>query len=664
MKFLGYLCCCLTFFYSLALYAQDDNQLLATDSTEVITIQELPVIDTSLCRGNISNSLRQGKWKCFDPNDKLLAEGNYKNGKKDGIWVFYDQKGLAIEAIQFKEDQQNGVLRKYENRKTVYECYYKNGVKEGQEIFYYWDGSIQKLYNYRQGELWDNNLEYFGDNITALSLEFLADDKRGEGKLNYKDGKPEVSFHYIRNELEGEWIAYHPDEKPHIKGIFKDDSLYFEWAAFTPEGEKKWEIFIKRNLPHSRWDRYDILPNYKQIQQFDSGKLMKVSDFVGQRDKLAGGKLKAGTGERYWYDQNKCLKAKGLYQNGKLNGQYWLYANCTIKEIAIFNYQDNELAGQFQLFYNNGKPATIGYMTTGQIDSIYTEFYKNGSKAIEGKYKQGRKQGVWQTYYENGKLHTQESYDDDVLQGQATIFYEDGTTPKETFFYEAGIKNGKATAYHLNNKPAAEGNYTQDSKDGFWQYFHANGQVAEKGNYETGLRQGEWLSFHENGVLQSKGLFAEDVEDSLWTYFDDKNRLSETELWRKGKLMEATQRHYKRKKKKPQATLLVCKGGAGTYLQYYDKDRKNLKVRGLMKDGMPTGGWTFYDPTDGAAPEGTFYKGQIAAEGYFENGLRQGRWKFYKAGKIFTEGNYLNGQKTGNWYYYDTKKAKPRLVVY
>ncbi len=660
--------CIFALLFAFCSYAQENTPTTATemaaDSMSTIEIEELPVIDTSLCKGDIKNSLREGKWKCFDSKDRLLAEGNYKNGKKEGIWTFYNEKGLVMEAIQFKADVQNGVLRKYENRKTVYECYYKDGVKHGQEIFYYWDGSIQKLYNYRNGDLWESSLEYFGDNVTAVNLEFVANNKRGEGKLHYKDGKTEVAFHYIRNELEGEWILHYPDEKPHIKGIFKDDSVYYEWASFTPEGEPKWAIFLKRNLPHSRWERADILPAYKQIQQFDSGRLVKVSDFVGTRDKLAGGKIKNGTGERYWYDTNKCLKAKGLYVNGKLNGQYWLYANCSLKEMALFTYQDNELQGQFTLFYESGKPATIGYCQQGVVDSLYTEFYEKGTKAREGKFQNGKKQGIWQTFYENGNLHTQEIYENDVLQGTTTIYYEDGKTPKESFDYVQGSKSGKAVAYHANGKSAAQGSFEADSKQGQWQYFHANGQTAEQGLYETGLRQGEWKTYHDNGVLQSKGLFSNDVEDSVWVYYDPLNRLVETEKWRQGKLIDAKQLHYKRKKKKLQGETIVCKGGAGTYLQYYDVDKKFLKVKGLLKDGLPTGGWYFYDPIGGIAPEGYLYRGQLLAEGYFENGLRQGKWKFYRAGKVYCEGNYINGQKNGTWYYYDNKKGKPSVVLY
>lgn len=661
MKFLIFLNTFFCVFFGLSVaHAQDNLDSLENQPNK----EELAVIDTSLCKGDIKNSLREGKWKCYDLQDKLLAEGNYKNGRKEGIWTFYNEKGLVVQAIQFKNDVQNGVLRKYENRKTVYECYYKNGLKNGQEIFYYWDGSIQQLYVYKDGELYDNNLEYFGDNIAAINLEFLANDKRGEGKMYYKDGKKELNFHYIRNELEGEWILYYPDEKPKIQGTFKDDSLYYEWTGFSAAGEKAWEIFLKRNVAHSRWERFDILEGYKQLQQFDSGKLNKVSDFVGSRDKLAGGKLKNGSGERYWYEANKCLKAKGLYKNGKLNGQYWLYANCSLKEIATFNYVENQLQGEYKIFYENGKPATIGYFANGVEDSLYTEYYSKGTKALAGNYKNAQKQGLWQVFYENGNLQTTENYVNDVLQGETISYYEDGITPKERYFYQNGIRTGKAFAYYLNGKKSVEGEFEGDAKNGLWQYFHDNGQLAETGNYETGLRTGTWQRYHPNTVLKSKGLFINDVEDSVWHYFDDRNRLAEKETWRKGKLMAATQIHYKRKKTKPIGETVICNGGAGTYLKYYDIDKKNLQVRGLMKDGLPTSAWAFFDPPKGTAPDNTPYKGQVSAEGSFENGLRQGKWRFYKAGKIYAEGNYVNGQQSGKWLYYENKKAKPNIVVY
>lgn len=610
------------------------------------------------CKGDVKNSLKEGKWQCFTENDNIIAEGTYKNDKKNGLWTYYDVKGFVSMAMQFENDLPHGYCRKYENRKMIYECFYKQGVKHGFETIYYWDGTVQQYYFYEEGERHKNNLEYFGDNITAANVEFFCNDKRGEGKLYHKNGKAELIFYYLRNQLEGQWTLLYPDEKPQIKGNFKDDSLYFEWEKYSTDGQKEWEIYIRKNEADKKWIRADLLAGYQQVQNYDSGRLNKVSDWISERDKLSGGKMRSGNGERYWYDNNKCLKAKGLYKDGKLNGLYWLYANCKPKEIAVFNYVNNVLQGEYQIKYSSGKNASVGYFHNGTIDSTYTEFFTDGVVALRGQYDKGQRTGIWESYYKNGKLHIQENYKDGVLQGVAKTFFEDGSSISESFTYQNGQKNGKAVAYHLNNSVAAEGIYENDTQNGLWNFYYDTGELSEKGEYENGTRTGKWQTFYTTGEVLSEGLYVNDVEDSVWNYFNQQGLVIEEETWKEGRLQKAKQVFYKpitffRKKAKLIGERSIFNNTSLAYNKYYDFNRKNIAVRGGMKDGLPQGSWRFNDEN-----------GNITAEGTFDNGLRNGKWRFYKDKKVTSEGKYLQGQKQGEWKYYDAKGKVTRTEIF
>lgn len=608
--------------------------------------------DSLLCKGDIKNSLREGKWQCFSANDILLAEGSYKNNQKNGLWTYYDEKGFVIMAMQFENDEPNGYCRKYVNRKFVYECYYKNGKKDGFESVYYPDGSLQGYYFYMAGEIHKNNLEYFGDNITASNVEFFCGDKRGETKLYYKNAKPELSLHYIHNELEGEWLLSYPDEKPQIKGTFKDDSIYYDWTKYDANGEKAWEIYFNRGEADKKWTRRDLLANYTQIHTYDSGKLQKVSDWIAQRDKLSGGRLKNGNGERYWYDHNKCLKAKGMYQNGELHGLYWLYANCSIKEIAVFNYQNNVLQGEYSFKYANGKNSVLGYFANNVVDSSYQEFFEDGQLALEGQYQKGIKVGEWIAYYKTGKMHTKETYIENELQGISQTFYEDGTTMSESFTYQNGLKNGKAFSYFRNGTIAAEGEYKDNEQEGLWKFYDQAGKLTEQGTYVAGLRQDTWQTFLATGEIASEGKYKNDAEDSVWLYYHTKGWVTEEESWKEGRMLQAKQIFYKRKGKIKGEWTMFGKNST-SYVKYYDWKRKKLAVKGVMKDGLPQSTWKFYDK-----------KGNKTMEGNFDNGLRNGKWKFYAQEKLTIEGNYLQGQKIGEWKYFDQKGKIEKTEMY
>lgn len=66
-----------------------------------------------------------------------------------------------------------------------------------------------------------------------------------------------------------------------------------------------------------------------------------------------------------------------------------------------------------------------------------------------------------------------------------------------------------------------------------------------------------------------------------------------------------------------------------------------------------------------AEENGSYYKeyyqkGEIKAEGWVKNGLKEGYWKFYHSnGKLSEKGRYEKSQRQDYWYFY-TQNGKPQ----
>ena len=133
-------------------------------------------------------------------------------------------------------------------------------------------------------------------------------------------------------------------------------------------------------------------------------------------------------------------------------------------------------------------------------DGLIEEFWNNGKLKFKGNYKDGKKDGLWEEYHDNGQLWTKRYY-----------------------------KDGK--------------------KDGLWEeYLPFNGKLVFKTKYKDGKLRG-FFEYHDNGQLFIKRTYKDgkDVNQKFYYYEgnDPRDNLTETEIYKDGKLFKVTkQRRY------------------------------------------------------------------------------------------------------------------------
>jgi len=80
----------------------------------------------------------------------VIARGNYVDGKKDGVWNF-NNNGYIAEG-KFLEDKEDGMWKQYAtDKRVIFEGSFVDGQENGEHTYYYEDGHIKELQQWRLG---------------------------------------------------------------------------------------------------------------------------------------------------------------------------------------------------------------------------------------------------------------------------------------------------------------------------------------------------------------------------------------------------------------------------------------------------------------------------------------------------------------------------------
>ena len=134
-------------------------------------------------------------------NGQKKAEDNFKDGKRDGLQLFWHQNGQKKGEINWKNGKQNGLyLGWYENGKKAMEEKYKDGKPYGSYMAWHKNGQKRSEGNYKNGKREGLFVDWHKNGQKSAEMNY-KDDKwdglhRGwheNGQIlreaNYKDGE-------------------------------------------------------------------------------------------------------------------------------------------------------------------------------------------------------------------------------------------------------------------------------------------------------------------------------------------------------------------------------------------------------------------------------------------------------------------------------------------
>ena len=127
--------------------------------------------------------------RLFYDNGTLAAEGLYYLTAKDSIWNYYS---YYDQSLALKES-------------------YAKGRKEGPMLYYYDNGNISEMLEWKNDVKHGNWIQYFNDNTIKLKGTFVNGNLEGNFIVNHENGKPYLSGNYLADRRHGIWTFYHED---------------------------------------------------------------------------------------------------------------------------------------------------------------------------------------------------------------------------------------------------------------------------------------------------------------------------------------------------------------------------------------------------------------------------------------------------------------------
>lgn len=413
----------------------------------------------------MSNGEMNGVLKTYYSNGKLKKSGNYLKGKEHGIFIEYDEYGNKEAEYTMANGMKNGVLKIYEEGKIYVSTTFKDDIKNGQRIEYYYNDETGKLQLKQIGEYLNDEkngtwklLLIENDNIERL-LKF-ENYTKGVRNGQFQDIKGDslILGSYRNDELHGEYKVYLDVSRMLLGGIIRTDI-----ANLTLISEGSYYEGLKSGY----WQNYDLTGTLRSEGRFSNGQ---------------------ETGEwKYYYtnfsdDKNGSLPySKQLYLvlnyvNGKLDGKATRYSYLEEEEFPCSEIDENK----------------------NPLDTCKRFVYQ---KVLEITfYKNDKRNGPFELRDSINGIIAKGNFKDDLKDGEWLHRYSDKDINEEIYFIYQ------------------KGNYIKDKREGKWIQYYTEGKITETFNYKNGELHGEYIEWNQFNKPREKKQFNNGKLTELITY--------------------------------------------------------------------------------------------------------------------------------------------------
>lgn len=322
------------------------------------------------------------------------------------------------------------------------------------------------------------------------------------------------------------------------------------------------------------------------------------------------------------FERNKLAHTNVNYLQGSLDGYVKTYLTLPGKDsILLFdlNFQNGLLQGESKSFHINGNVAKRGFFLNGQPIDDYEAYDTLGFKYhyVKFQYSFPVEEKIW----EENELSVRYLFDwrdsinfepSDITSTQSLdrILYELGIGIEyleRPYYGRPSLIEKKGIDYHMtkyypNDTIARDGGISKGKKVGCWEFYSYEGELLYEVDYRDSI-----ITINDSVQFKSKGIL---------TDFDAAgNKLSESFVIEKFEKYDCSHTdHYEIRQLMTIWEANDTIGRMNGYVKNY-YDNGVLQNEGMMKNGLPTGVWKFYDPY-----------GKLNQVGEYVLGKRNGRW--------------------------------------
>ena len=298
---------------------------------------------------------KQGAWIKKYPEGAKQYQGAFKDDKPVGKFTYYYEQGGVQTILQYRGDSADANFF-HENGKRMGQGVFFKQVKEGLWKFYSKKEVLRSEDLYSNGKKSGLSKVYHDNNKLAEEIHWLDDTKHGKRVKYFQNGTKQQEDAYERGILEGRSLTYYPNGAFKTVGKYSDGIKYGTWLHYHENSKT----------------------HFKEL--YAKGKVVELIKMNGAFKEYYG---------------NDVLKEEVNYLEGKKHGKFW-------------EYYDH---GEWKTKLRQAEPEQASY-------GVQDEMVR---------------------YFDGSRLKRRGRYANDQLQGEITNLKLDGTVEKVEF-YDKGVK--------------------------------------------------------------------------------------------------------------------------------------------------------------------------------------------------------------------------------
>ena len=220
--------------------------------------------------------LKQGHWIKKYPDKKIMYDGIFKDNHPVGEFRRYYNDGALQSLLIFSNDGREALATMYHpNGKVSSKGKYVDQLKEGKWQFFSAIDGYLICEEYYSGNMKNGpSVKFYPDSTIAEKVNYINDLMQGEWIQYYPNGNVCEKSHYKNGKATGEFKVWFDDGKVEITGQYKNDKRDGEWLIYNDDGSLKHKLHYKNGVSS---DKKMVLDESEYLDSLERNK-GKIAD--------------------------------------------------------------------------------------------------------------------------------------------------------------------------------------------------------------------------------------------------------------------------------------------------------------------------------------------------------------------------------------------------
>ncbi len=200
--------------------------------------------------------LKQGHWKKYYPNGKIMYQGFFRDNKPQGKMRRYYEDGILQAELEFQE---NAVV-------TYATMYFKNGQA----------GAVGKYVRQKRDSIW--NFYSLNTGVISYKETYSLGEKHGLSTVYYPEGGVAERTLWENGRKQGKWEQFFEDTSLRLSSAYQMDQLDGRYQLYNREKTLKIDGLYKNGKMEGDWKFFDDEGKLRRVLQYEDGELLNKEE--------------------------------------------------------------------------------------------------------------------------------------------------------------------------------------------------------------------------------------------------------------------------------------------------------------------------------------------------------------------------------------------------